>query len=145
MIVCVDIEYRYSMRKSSIISWSYTPVTLNVSTSLVNRKSAPQRIIQIFVDLSKLDKHVGSWGGPEWGGTQSGIAENTTTYQNSGEGISWYWRFNPRQDQFLMQTRIIGNRSDITGETNQYYQVDNTRIGLSQIPDTLEDKYLNSQ
>ena len=44
-----------------------------------------------------------------------------------------------------MQTRIIGNRSDITGETNQYYQVDNTRIGLSQIPDTLEDKYLNSQ
>ena len=55
-----------------------------------------------------------------------------------------------------MRTRIIGNRSDITGETNQYYnpppsrggeeyQVDNTRIGLSQIPDTLEDKYLNSQ
>ena len=44
-----------------------------------------------------------------------------------------------------MQTRIIGNRSDITGETNQYYQVDNTRIGLSQIPDTLEDKYLDSQ
>ena len=62
MNVCVDIEYRYSMRKSSIISWSYTPYHLECLNKFGQQKECPteDHIIQIFVDLSKLNKQVGS-------------------------------------------------------------------------------------